>query len=217
MRIIVGTPVYNRLYVIPMWLASLKRQTIKIEIIALDSCSTDGTTQFLQREGVRVYQYGDGKEETWDRREKSWNVELMVDKRNRLLDIACELNPDLFLETDCDLLFPANCIEKLVKDLDTVDIVSPLIYVVNNISNVMTLEGRLAVRKNYPIGSFFPVDIIMGAILQTPRVYQSVRHSYHEQGDSVGWGINAKAKGFQPWCDSRVECFHFWKQMETGR
>ena len=96
---------------------------------------------------------------------------------------------------------------------DNKDVVSPLIYVTGNTPNVMTIaeDGSTYRQTYYPLGSLFPVDIVMGARLQTPRVYRKVRYSFHQQGDSVGWGLNCQKYGIKPWCDSRIEVLHYWK------
>lgn len=230
MKVIVGAPVYNRLYVIPQWLKTIRQQNFngEIDVIALDSNSTDGTTQFLQSHEVKVFQYGDGKNETWDRREQVFDIHLMTDKRNKLTEKICELKPDFYFAVDCDLMFPVDCVERLIENMiqNDINIITPLLYNITpecsltyiekkNYPNIMSLKesGRAYRREDYPINALFPVDIVMGAVLQSPPVYQQVRHSFNTQGDSVGWGLNAKAKGFQPYCDSKIEVVHFRKKL----
>lgn len=135
--------------------------------------------------------------------------------RNNLLGRARVLNPDAYFSLDTDILLEdRTTISHLFSLLGTCDAVNPLLYMMpDNIDfpSVMTWvpDGR-AYRANsmYPLGDLFQADVIMAAVMMSPKLYHNVNYTWHVQGEDLGFSTQCRLKGYKLWCASNLYAPH---------
>lgn len=238
MKILIGSPIYQRAWVLRDWLRCIENQTIPLSDIGLIfelGPNDDDTHDILWkwhlshpevayfdaviREDLNHSTHPDGHR-TWTK----VAYHKMVDLRNSLLDRACCLSPNKYLSLDSDLLLEdKQTLEKLYFYLerDNIDAISPLSYMYpegTNFPSVMSWVdgvGNMASRllDKYRIGSVFKSDIIMAAVMMNPNVYKNVRYIWHQQGEDLGWSSECARKGYNLYCASDIyvpHIMHTW-------
>lgn len=228
--IIVGCPVQNRDWVLPYYLKAiydLDYDKKEIKLCFLVNDSTDGTDQILidfrnkyqnQYAGiaVKVERYGFSA----DNRDKGRNTnsfQQFAFVRNKYLELVKQTGVDYLFSVDSDILVPSNSLRKLISN--DKDICSML---VNNMAtrrgygkdamNILEYKGRSQDKCQhlyehvlaYPQNTVFEVEVTGAAYLIKRKVLSDVRYEWHNQGEDIGFCVNAKKKGYRIWCDSTL-------------
>jgi hypothetical protein len=244
MKILIGSPVYQRSWILPKWFECIENQSMPLEDIGFIfelGPNDDETHQIIWdwhmrhpevayfdaviREDLGHYTHPDGHR-TWTKTA----YYKMVDLRNSLLEKVSAIKPEKYFSLDSDLILEdTTTLEKLYHSLnrDSVDAVSPLSYMFpkgTQFPSVMTWiegPGKRASRSlnDYKIGSSFKADVIMAAVMMNPDVYTNVRYIWHPQGEDLGWSSECQRKGYNLYCISDIyvpHIMHKWMLEQYG-
>lgn len=239
MFVLIGMPVYKRDWILPTWFDAIERQDWPLdqigfifEVASDDHQTTDALLSWHGRHPeVRCFdlsvntriehvQHPDGH--------RTWNLpryQAMAEMRNRLLELAVCRNPDRYFSLDSDMiLMDPTAISQLVSLTESLDAVAPLAYMTQegiDYPNVMTFIPNTQMKQalrfgNYPLGTVFKVDVIMGAKMMTRPVYQGARYRCHSQGEDLGWSANCAELHFQLWSASHLYASHVMHPSSLG-
>lgn len=222
MRIMVGCPVRDRAWILPEYLDRIysldyNRKDIVLGFIINDSLD-DTRKILLDFKAKHKDKYRDIRLVRVDLSlppdTRSSNRDLiyrgLACLRNYLLKLALEEDADYLFSIDSDILVPHDSL-KVLLDSDK-DIISGQIW--NDRSkkfpNIMIKnnKGTYVHYKNFPRDRIFPCDVTGAVYLIKRPVIQSVKYSYHVQGEDIGFCQDAASKGFTIWCNSYVKCDH---------
>jgi hypothetical protein len=235
MKILIGSPVYQRAWILEHWFKSIENQSIPLSEIGFlfelgpnDQETHDLIWGWQSRHPEVAYFDAFVREDlthsTHEENHRTWTKDAyfkMVELRNSLLERASHIGPDKYFSLDSDLIMEdPQTLEKLyhISERDGVDAVSPLSYMFPNgidFPSVMTWAdhpGGRAARQldSYPIGSgsTFKADIIMAAVMMNPDVYSNVKYEWHAQGEDLGWSTQCHAYGKNLYCASGTYVTH---------
>jgi hypothetical protein len=62
--------------------------------------------------------------------------------------------------------------------------------------------------SRYPLGTYFKSDVIMAAKMMSKKVYQGIDYKVHEQGEDLGWCLNARDNGYKLYSASYIYAPH---------
>lgn len=229
--ILIGCPVYQREWILPDWFAAIENQTISLdqlgfifEVDPQDLPTIDALLSFAeQHTELQCFDIVvNDKEEHIHHPEghRSWNVlryKTMANMRNDLLNRVVCKDPDRYFSLDSDIILEdPGTIEKLTDLTETLDAVSPLMYMTpagTDFPNVMSWAhepGGYAMRKThtYPLGSVFQCDVIMAAVMMSKQVYHNSRYAVHRQGEDLGWSADCALKGLKLYNASHIYTPH---------
>ncbi len=233
MKILIGSPVYQRAWILGDWFKCIENQTIPLSEIGFifELGPNDEETHqviwewhlshpqvaffdAIVRDDIKHYTHPDGQR-TWSKTA----YYKMVDLRNSLLERANCIRPEKYFSLDSDLLLEdPQTLEKLYHMLnrDGVDAVSPLSYMYPkgiNFPSVMTWidgVGKRASRSlgDYKIGETFKSDVIMAAVMMNPDVCRDIRYVWHPQGEDLGWSGECAKNNYGLYCASDIYVPH---------
>lgn len=231
--ILIGCPVYKRAKVLPIWFKAIEEQTWPLDQVgfvfeaAPDDPETHEVLMDFQSRHPELIRF-DIEENTFETHEehlpraRSWNTSKyhkMSRMRNNLLEKMRAYRPDKYLSLDTDIVMEnPGTIETLVAHTDqgNKDAVSPLAYMYpkgNTFPNVMSWKDQPGGRasrmlRNYPLGRVFQSDIIMAAVMMTPRVYDRTCYRPHPQGEDLGWSHECWKHDCKLYLVSNIYCPH---------
>jgi len=133
-------------------------------------------------------------------------IESLVTLRNRMLQA---MDTDWLLNVDSDILLEPGSIESLLRTGK--EIVSGLI---NNADprvayhpNIYDLK-LISPYREFPTTRPFQVNVTGALILYSRKACKTVEFRYSPLGEDVGFCRNARAAGFEIWCEPGVTAYH---------
>lgn len=235
MKLLIGCPIYKRDWILNHWIRCVKKQSINgfdvgfVFEVGPDDTSTlaileawkkyDKTVphfDIVVRKDIPHYQH--------EPNSRLWTIskyENMVNLRNSLLTKVREISPDFYFSLDSDILLEnPNTLELLIAHIkEGADAVNPLMFMTpmgDMYPSVMTWlrDGTNAATRStrYPIGSYFPADVIMAAKMMSKPVYENVDYTVHRQGEDVGWSWNCREADYKLFCASYIYAPHIMSQ-----
>jgi hypothetical protein len=122
------------------------------------------------------------------------------------------------------ILMDPTAISQLVSLTESLDAVAPLAYMTPegiDFPNVMTFIPNTQMKQalrfgNYPLGTVFKVDVIMGAKMMSRSVYHRARYRCHSQGEDLGWSANCAELRLQLWSASHLYAAHVMHPSSLG-
>lgn len=215
MRLLVGCPVSNRNWVLPLWKEHLNEASPVgwevVPVFVIDS-SDEQAVEFAESWGA-IYKLIDEV----GYRSRDWDVNRyrhMVAIRNELLKLVREDDPDLFLSLDSDILVHPELITNLYETLSNnqADAVGGLAYLDQidpRITNAAILSSSFF-RRITSVG-VFSADVLMAIKLMTPKAFH-VDYQFHRWGEDFGWSKAARGRGCKLMFDSRVANKHLMSE-----
>jgi len=213
-KIVSGTLVHNRMFVLPYFLHYLEKvEGIDERIFLANNCSEE-CLSLLSKYG-QVYKYNE-VDSTENR--SSGRYHTLVALRNRLLDIVFrEHNSDWMLSVDSDILVGKDIVKNLLG-FDK-DFISALVWndlhfgrkdKPNHIGNIMNFNNSSKTHFKHinPIirNILMPVDMTGAVVLISKQVYSSgARFHFHRQGEDCGLAIECYKKGIQQYCFTQLQ------------
>jgi hypothetical protein len=236
MELLIGCPIYKRNWIFPYWISCIESQGIdmsKVGFIFEASRDDEATLQMLLRyrennKSIPVFEINfrdDLAHHEHAENSRMWTLskyENMVSMRNSLLKRARELRPNYYYSLDSDILLTnPNTINFLVSHIkqgagavSTLMFMTPVSTMYPGVMNWMDETGDKAFRKEeYPLGTYFQSDIIMGAKMMSKEVYNNVDYKIHAQGEDLGWSHNAKKMGYELYCASYIYTPHIMNKI----
>lgn len=154
---------------------------------------------------------------------------LVSESREKLAALAISRDADYVLWLDSDMTFEPDTMERLMKHMETYDIVtglyfrrrppfSPVIF------KKLHLEGDVCVFEDYteyPEDRVFEVEGIgFGCVMMKTEVLLSVFARYKNcftmmgrNGEDVSFSMRARNCGYKIWCDPSIKCGHIAYSM----
>jgi hypothetical protein len=233
-NVLIGCPIYKRVWILPTWLRFIEKQDFPLEYIGFIfelGPDDDGTHDILlnwheKHPQVQCFQGDirlDLQHTTHPEGCRAWSRTkylTMVVMRNALLDRATAVADkfDHYFSLDSDILLQnPHTITQLVSYSQTYPecVVSPLSYMTPDsleFPSVMSWRDGIGLRAyrqdDYPIGMPFLADIVMAAVLMPRKIYTTVRYKAHRQGEDLGFAERLTRSGFQSLAASDIECPH---------
>lgn len=231
MKLIIGCPIYDRAWILPLWLDAIQKQSINLSDVGFVFAAAENDTSTIDilnkwksfnnqielfdifyPQNVNHFSHEDGT--------RHWTIskyENMVNLRNQLLSRVRSYQPDYFFSLDSDIIIKnPSTIELLVAHIkDGADAVNPLMFMTpagSMFPSVMTWEsepgGKAHRNFGYPLGTYFKADVIMAAKMMSKDVYNNVSYEIHAQGEDLGWSSNCAKQGFNLYCASYIYAIH---------
>lgn len=154
---------------------------------------------------------------------------LVSESREKLAALAISRDADYVLWLDSDMTFEPDLMERLMKHMETYDIVtglyfrrrppfSPVIF------KRLHLEGDVCLFEDYteyPEDRVFEVEGIgFGCVMMKTEVLLSVFARYKNcftmmgrNGEDVSFSMRARNCGYKIWCDPSIKCGHIAYSM----
>ena len=153
---------------------------------------------------------------------------LVYFARNTIAQNAVKMGFDRVMWFDSDVTFPADTIERLIRDMDGRDYVSGL-YVMRNGTNKPVIYSDIQYKvdgetvttggimmTDYPKDSLFEVaGSGFGCVMTSGRLLKEMVDRYGAPftpliglGEDLSFCIRAKQAGYKMYCDSRIRCGH---------
>ena len=220
-QIMIGAPVHQRAWILPVYLRHLENLDYPPEQISLGFVVNDSTDSSLaileewkQREGPRygrveiVVKNLGFPQDVRSNRHRDRIFTRLAQVRNALLSLAQK--EDYLFSVDTDILVGPDTLSRFLAN--DKDYCSALIFNdrQQRFPNIMKLtgSGQLTHYRDFPANSLFPVAVT-GAVFMAPnQVITQCRYSHHPQGEDVAFCMEARARGFEIWCDSRIRPRH---------
>jgi hypothetical protein len=185
----------------------------------LTTPSHDSTQQILADAGVTVIDsplptrpYNRIVEHLWGAQDHEYAY--MASLRNELRLAVQLIDPDWWFSLDSDILLPEDhSLEDLIIAAEDhhFDAIAPLVDMVPSgdpMYNFMRLSPSGGTRYPLPSPMWpFYADIIMAAMLLN-RDAQRIPWQSHQQGEDIGWSINANAAQMSVGVAPNVRCDH---------
>lgn len=236
MKLVIGCPIYKRMWILPDWIRCLILQSVSMKDIGfIFEVSPDDTETIASLEAWRKYDKRiphfsikvreDIPHFEHENNGRQWTISKyvnMVSLRNSILDSVREIEPDYYFSLDSDiLLVNPNTIELLIAHIKSgADAVNPLMFMTpfgTMYPSVMTwredIPDKAYRKEEYDLGNYFKADVIMAAKMMSKKVYQNVSYDVHEQGEDVGWSLNCKKNNFNLYCASYIYAPHIMSEM----
>jgi glycosyltransferase involved in cell wall biosynthesis len=224
-KVMIGCPVRNRAWILSEYLEHLEKLDYPqshIYYCFIINDSNDETQDILEKfaqkhpSSVRLCVNNQSPSTGWLR--GSYSFRRLAELRNLLLKEFIYSDCDYLLSLDSDILIPAHALRALIED--NCDIVSCLVC--NgleigdpSIFNVLVKDnqGRYIHIKNIQRSGIFKVDCTGAAYLIKRKVIADygVRYSSQLGAEDIGFCADALSKGFEIYCDGRIECQHIMK------
>jgi hypothetical protein len=151
--------------------------------------------------------------------QRDWSLERyahMAMLRNKLLERVRDLKPDLFWSVDSDILVAELALKGAIEGLERFDAVGSKTYMTPDgtwcPSFGMLNGGGL---NRWEDTGCFPVDVIMALKLMTPKAYY-INYSTHDQGEDIGWSVNATNFGVKLGWDGSTSSKHVMSKPALG-
>lgn len=227
LKVMIGCPLRDRAWVLPRYLDCLQKldkSQCQVQYAFIINDCSDHSPRILagfahgQPELVKLI------EKNYDApggyRRGQYNFGRLAQLRNLLLNIFLQSDCDYLFSLDSDILVPANTLTQLLTD--DCDIISALVCNGHEIGddgiyNILKREndGSYVHIRNFPRDRVFPVDCTGAAYLIKRAVIASgVRYSSQRGGEDVAFCEDAANRGFNIFCDGRLECLHLMREGE---
>lgn len=226
--VLISTPVFQREWILPEWFHYIENQDFPLKNIGFqfeagpnDELTINALMDFYNRHPeVRCFDIVINDKEVHRSHPeggRNWSRDryaVMANFRNNLLVRAICKSPDRFFSLDTDILLEdPSTISTLYQLTGQLDAVSPLAYMTPTdveFPNIMTwgLNGRGYRKPDYPLGEIFQADVIMAAVMMSPKVFNSSRYEYHLQGEDLGWARNCQIHRFNLYSASFIYAAH---------
>ncbi|NPV54133.1 MAG: hypothetical protein HPY71_11505 [Firmicutes bacterium] len=228
--VVIGCPVRNRDWIIGEYLDHIYNLDFPKDDLSLCfviNDSTDRTKEILmsfarehkdEYRQIRILEHDLGQIED----QRTWNVRKKIyvslaELRNILVEQALDMEADYLFSVDSDILVPPYTLKELI--VADKDIVSAQIW--NDPSkvfpNIMAhRNGSITHYLDFPKNALFQCDVTGAVYLLKKKVLEEVRYCYHEQGEDVGFCLEAKKKGFEIWANSKIACKHMMERRAPG-
>lgn len=223
----IGCPVRNRAWVLPLYLRalqSLEYCDALIEYCFIINDCTDQTALILERfareqragkVNLLTINYGLNK----GYRRGIYDFSRLAALRNHLLNAFLQSDCALLFSLDSDILAPPETLACLVED--DCDIVSALVCNGHELGDpslynilVRGSRGEFVHLRNFPRDRVFPVDCTGAAYLIKRVVVEKygVRYSSWQGAEDIGFCEAARRQGLGIYCDGRLECTHLMRE-----
>lgn len=233
MELVIGAPVFQRAWVLDEWFSHLAGQGLPhdlqvrdVTILLNDGGSSDGTLDIIdewdERVGwsVEVIDSSDHGEHVASRAWSGKRYSLMADLRNQLLARVRELRPTYYWSHDTDILAPPETLMTLLEGQGRFDGTAPTVYMTEHSTlhpNSMRFIHGDRVRRTVPKGpDFWRVGVAFASVLMNKELY-AVDYAGHEQGEDIGWGLNARRAGLTFGVHPGCKCKHVMTLSQLGR
>lgn len=235
MKIIIGSPVYKRAWILPLWFEFIEKQTVPLSNLGFmfeggpDDDETINTLFEWHEKHPEVVcfdvninrQAAHAEHVNGRRKWSAGRYRQMVKLRNSLLERVRVHEPDRYFSLDTDIfLEPKDTIERLYSITEErADAASPLMFMTpkgRSAPSVMTWvePGVRAKRQNYSLGKTFRSDVIMAAKMMNRHAYTSLNYEYHRQGEDLGWCKQALERDIRLFCVSGLYCPHIMSEAD---
>lgn len=239
-RLILGAPVANRAWSIPLWMECVAKQTRKPDTMVFLHGGTvmDDTWRALDDEAWKhrlPYPWIIHDDTPPHRREDNDRFLTLARLRNRVLELARWHDADLFLSLDTDIMLEnPNTIEDLcdLVERDDADIVSPLVFLhplaprqwkpgerVSYAYNFAFLpEGANSMQRPNPAelpdvwGKLVRHQIPMGCWVGNRKAI-NCEYSWNESGEDIGFAISLRDAGVECIADTSLYGWHVWSHQ----
>lgn len=225
LKVMIGCPLRDRAWVLPRYLDSLeklgKSQCQVQYAFIINDCSDHSPrilAEFSDRQPDMVRLIEKNYDAPGGYRRGQYNFGRLAQLRNLLLNVFLQSDCDYLFSLDSDILVPANTLTQLLTD--DCDIVSALVCNGHEIGddgiyNVLKREsdGSYVHIRNFPRDRIFPVDCTGAAyLIKRAVIAAGVRYSSRRGGEDIAFCEDAASRGFNIFCDGRVECSHLMQE-----
>ena len=236
MKLLIGTPMYKRSWILPHWIRCLVNQSVSFKDIGfVFEVSPDDRETISSLEAWKKFDKNIPYFEIKVREDiphfehesngRQWNLSKylnMVSLRNSLLKTVREVQPEYYFSLDSDILLTnPNTIELLIAHIKSgADAVNPLMFMTpmgTLYPSVMNwrkdIPEKAYRQEKYDLGTYFQSDVIMAAKMMNKDVYSTIDYSLHEQGEDVGWSLSCKQEDFKLYCASYIYAPHIMSEV----
>lgn len=231
-KLIIGCPVANRDWVLPLWWEHLKEA---IDIAGVDASllfgvpvndpSLDVIDDISDEINTSIIWTADPSTMV----DHDWRPERykeMARLRNLLLERVNSVAPDAYLSLDSDILLQPTALRGMIELLGKYDAVGSS----TNMVPLLNLQGQVTASKGSPsyfnrnshnvlirepqeLGTIMQVDVIMAAKLMSPEAY-AIPYGYNAWGEDVAWSDDCTAAGLKLGWDNRTVSRHVMRTNE---
>lgn len=240
MLVIIGLPVYDRAWILPVWFEAILKQDWPLEDLGFifetapdDKETLDVLWDFQTKHPeIRCFEVVVNLQDqhyTHPEGGRVWSKEryhTMAKFRNNLLDRACCHQPDRYFSLDSDVILEnPRTISELVQltTQPNIHAVSPLMFMTaegiafpNSMYWLEQPGGKARRRPDYHFGTVYKSDIIMAAVMMTPAVYRNVRYQWHTQGEDLGWSTQCAMRGYELYVASYIYAAHIMSRAKLA-
>lgn len=229
-RVVVGCPIWNSAWVLDRWLNSVCKQRTseyEIETAFVFSHSQDNTHKMLMDDPRVnwVITGPDSPRQINDHINHIWSPDYyryMARVRNTLVKWAEHVEADYFFSLDSDILIPPGTVSALVDSMkkESCNAIAPLVNMspagcADKAWNYMfwQTKGEVGTREfqdTYKTVTH-KVDIIMAAMFMDKKAMQC-RWYYHDQGEDIGWSVDAYRRDLSIFIHKGIEATHLVKR-----
>jgi hypothetical protein len=221
--IVIGTPVYEREWILNEWYQSIIDQDYQGDITLIFGLSSgeDETEEIIDEMAFKfdtVCLNCDDLPKFKDR--ASGRFEVLAKIRNRILCEVRDLKPDFFLSWDTDIILPPDSLRKLIEA--DKDMIGPWVGLSpkGDIPNCghwdergQIFRRKLPITTEYPQQGLTQVDTVFACSLMKPVVYNSCYYGYHRGGEDYFFGLEMMRRGLESWlCGDIVGIHHYNKR-----
>jgi len=212
MKIMIGSPVRNRGWVLRRYLDALLRQKVNnadIEFMFVLNDSVDDTEDILKEYNMNYVTHNLNDSSGSVRGEYSFNH--LAEVRNRLLQEFLNSDADYLFSVDTDIIVPEGGLRRLIDS--NKDIISMLIknHPTLKAHNIMINSKHL---QTIPKG-IIQVDVTGAVYLIKRKVIESgVRYNYSINGEDVPFCKSAYEHGFSIFCDTSIRPIHVYSKEQ---
>ena len=227
MKLVIGCPVKDRAWILPSWFQAIEDETqhldIETDVVCLYTPSEDDTLKVLGEWGARILYDGMPGRNVTEIDGHHWGTfskyEYMSRLRNTLKDYVIKvMHADYFFSLDSDIILTANSLRRLLDFMETHEgVVAPAVNMMHNGTawNTMSFAnpqhpGGMVERptKSPKSGQ---VDVVMAAMLMDRKGMQANWFA-HDQGEDIGFSIDARQKSVPLWWMGDVYCEHVMRR-----
>lgn len=222
LKVLVASPYSDRHnYVINEWLSNTHAYTYpSFDILLVDNSEKDDSYEWLKKR--------DSKKLTvlrhhWDK--KYHVMQMLAHVREEIRHYAVEHNYDYLFFCDVDIITPIDIIEKLVAlDKDNVGPPVSVFYAPNTKPCVLKdtriyMDGKDSDSRNFYDWEevfahnepFQAYGVGVGCLLIKRKCFETIPFRTHPdfvQGEDIWYFNECNDKGFEFWCDPRIEVLH---------
>ena len=225
LKVMIGCPLRNRAWVLPRYLNCLEKlDTSQCQVqynFIINDCSDHSPrimAEFARRQPGLVRLIEKNYDDPGGYRRGQYNFGRLAQLRNLLLEAFLESECDYLFSVDSDILVPAGTLTQLLAD--DCDLVSALVcngHEVgdSDIYNILNRgsDGSYRHIRNFPRDRIFPVDCTGAAyLIKRVVIAAGVRYSSRRGGEDIAFCEDAASRGFNIFCDGRVECLHLMQE-----
>lgn len=221
MRLVIGCPVKDRAWILPNWFQAIEDQDIEHTVVCVYTPSEDDTFEILKDHNAVVLwdeQLGRSVTEIEGHHWGTWSkYEYMANMRNTLRRYAEDSDADYFFSLDSDILLPPGGLQKIINYATFhPGVVSPAVNMQpggtawNRMHFTDPYHPRMAERRP-GLPQEGQVDVVMAAMFMD-RLGMQVPWTAHNQGEDIGFSINAAILQIPLWWLPTVRCDHVMRR-----